>query len=228
MVIYRAPAWASETGSTPGPQGLESQEEFQGLEFRNPQGLEYPPLPGYLLGQKHLPQSPPMGTSGRGSGRITRLQRGAFCGKNSLTVSLGISNLISWGPRPAPGTQQELQEHLPHPAQAGPTLTLRLGCRGSWPLSSRTLLPQGLSHAPALPTWHLQPTDQAQLRGREIPATAGNQCGEGPVWMGSNCTAPKVKGTGDWGTGPPGQPPPSSGLTQKSPSKETCRGPLST
>lgn len=34
-------------------------------------------------------------------------------------------------------------------------------------MSSGTLLPQGFSCAPALPTWHLQRTHQTQLRGRE-------------------------------------------------------------
>ncbi|XP_072832011.1 uncharacterized protein [Vicugna pacos] len=44
--------------------------------------------------------------------------------------------------------------------------------RGSWPMSSGTLLPQGLGRAPALPTWHLQPTSQAQLRGCLLPMSA--------------------------------------------------------
>lgn len=40
--------------------------------------------------------------------------------------------------------------------------------RWGWPMSSGTLLSQGLSHAPTLPCWHLQHVHQAWLRGRDL------------------------------------------------------------
>lgn len=86
------------------------------------------------------------------------------------------------GPEPVPARQRELFGiPTPHHMLPRGQANLFLGSRGGWPLSSGTLLPQGFSSAPALPTWHLQCTHQAQLRGRETSAQEEAGCGKGPV-----------------------------------------------
>lgn len=47
-------------------------------------------------------------------------------------------------------------------------------------MSRRTLLPQGLGHAPALPTWYLQCPQEARLRGRETLEWGGGWRWGGP------------------------------------------------
>lgn len=78
---------------------------------------------------------------------------------------------------------------------------LRLGSRGGRPMSSGPLLPQGLSRAPALPTWHLQRPHEARLRGRVTPVPGGGWLWGGPCLY----LAPKVEGCHRvWRTEPSG------------------------
>lgn len=102
-------------------------------------------------------------------------------------------------PNPNPGAStRDTGDHSStrlHSALPSGWADLCLGSRGGRPVSSGPLLPQGLSRAPALPTWHLQRPREAQLRGRATPVPGGGWLWGGPCLY----LVPKVEGCHrDW------------------------------
>lgn len=129
----------------------------------------------------------PSATAARGWGGITR-RRGGDWQEGTRSPTPGPRACS----RDAEGVVgSSCSSPLPR-GQAG----LFLGSRGGWTVSSGTLLPQGFSRAPALPTWHLQRAHQAHLRGKETPSSRGG----GSVWEGPCLGLAKPRGRGlSWG-----------------------------
>lgn len=173
----------TQSSSCPRPQGL-SPRRAPGL----PQAL----LPRRHPCQKKLPLTSPDHegqSTGRGGGQVRVWTAGG-----RLT---GVPR--SQLPNPNPGAStRDTGDHSStrlHPALPSGRADLCLGSRGGWPVSSGPLLPQGLSRAPALPTWHLQRPCEAQLRGRATPVPGGGWLWGGPCLY----LVPKVEGCHrDW------------------------------